>query len=153
MEKTPLSDVWGVGGRLAAKFQAMGLSSAKDLRDLDPAWIGLKMGVTVERTVHELKGVQRIAGDLAPANRQTLVSSRSFGRAIRELEDLAEALSHHCAVAGERLRAEGLLAGGLSIFIGTGHFDERPFHTGATLALPRATSHTGELIAAARAGL
>jgi DNA polymerase V len=153
LERTPLADVWGVGGRLAAKFQAMGLATAKDLRNLDPARAGARLGVTVERTIHELRGVQRITGDLAPAVRQTLVSSRSFGQAIKGMEDLAEALSHHCAVAGERLRSEGLSAGGLSVFIGTSHFDDKPFHSGATLALRRPTSHTGELIAAARAGL
>jgi DNA polymerase V len=153
LEETPLGDVWGVGSRLAAKLQAMGLKNAKDLRDFDPARAGLKFGVTVERTVSELQGEQRITGDLMPAIRQTLVSSRSFGRRVQEKEDLAEAIAHHCAVAGERLRSERLTASSLSIFIGTGYHDERPFHTGATLDLSRPTSHTGELIAAARAGL
>jgi DNA polymerase V len=153
LDQTPLTDVWGVGSRLAAKMRAMGLATARDLRDAPPAEAGRRLGVVVERTILELRGHQRLEADLMAVPRQTMVSSRSFGRKITRADDLAEALAHHCAEAGERLRREGLKAAGLSVFIGTGHFDERPFHTGATVRLPRSTDHTGDLIAAASLAL
>ncbi|MDR1656836.1 MAG: Y-family DNA polymerase [Deltaproteobacteria bacterium] len=147
--QTPVEDIWGVGRRLSVKLQRLNVTTAKALRDMEPARAGQIFGVLTEGTVCELRGYQYLKHDLAPAPRQTMVSSRSFGRRVTAFEDLAEALAHHCAVIGEKLRREGLKAAGLTVYIGTGHYDAQPFQTGATVTLSRPTNHTGELIKAA----
>ncbi|MDR0620615.1 MAG: Y-family DNA polymerase, partial [Deltaproteobacteria bacterium] len=111
LEKTPVGDVWGVGYRLPGRLAKLGLKTARDLRDMDPNQAARLFSVTLERTVLELGGYQCVENDLSPVPRRTMVSSRSFAKAVTRLEDLAEALAHHCAVAGEKMRKEGLLAG------------------------------------------
>jgi DNA polymerase V len=153
LAETPAGDVWGIGRRGAAKLEGLGISTALQLRGLDPARARRLLSVTGLRTVMELRGVQCVEGDLDPAPRQTMVSSRSFGRKVRRREDLAEALAAHATAAGERLRREGLSALGLSAFIETSRFAGAHFRTGATVGLGSPTSSTVGLARAARAAL
>jgi DNA polymerase V len=153
LEGTPPEDVWGIGGRLGARLRRLGIDNARKLRDMDPAEAGKRLTVTGQRTVLELRGVQCITGDLGPQPRKTLVSSRSFGAKVEDRRELAEALAWHASTAGARLRAEGLLAAGLSIFLDTGYYAEEPFRTGAAAALEPPTSSTLALANAARRAL
>ncbi|MDR1546711.1 MAG: Y-family DNA polymerase [Deltaproteobacteria bacterium] len=153
LARTAAEDVWGIGRRLAVKLERLGVKTAEDLRAFDPLRARRLFGVTVQRTVMELGGLPSADDDLDPTPRKTLVSSRSFGRRISELEDLSQALAARCAQAGERLRREELLAGRLSIFIGTGRVDDEPFEAGATARLPWPTSSTLEFVKAARTAL
>ncbi|MDR3154856.1 MAG: DUF4113 domain-containing protein [Deltaproteobacteria bacterium] len=101
----------------------------------------------------ELRGEQRVESDLAPAPRKTMVSSRSFGAKVTALSALREAVAWHASSAAARLRAEGLLAGGVSVFIDTGFHAEAPFRAGAAAELARPSSASSELAAAARRAL
>lgn len=76
----------------------------------------------------ELKGIPCINADQAPAPRKTLVSSRSFGKKIYEKKHLQEALALHATRAGERLRAEKLKAGGISIHLRTSRHGEKSIY-------------------------
>jgi DNA polymerase V len=149
LAKTPLGDVWGVGHRLADRLGKMGLGTARDLRDMDHRKAATMFSVTLERTVLELGGYQCIEDDLTPVPRKTMVSSRSFAKAVTSFDDLAEALAHHCAVAGEKMRQEGLLAGTVSVYVSTGRHVDNPCHAGATVTLARPSSSTADFIKAA----
>ncbi|MDR1110172.1 MAG: Y-family DNA polymerase [Deltaproteobacteria bacterium] len=153
LAQTPLENVWGVGRRLSARLAKMGLGSARDLRDMDHRKAARLFSVQLEKTVLELGGYQCVEADLDQVPRKTMVSSRSFAKAITMIDDLAEALSHHCAVAGERLRREGLRAGAISIQISTGRHVDAPLHTGATVTLRSPSSSTGDFIKAANEAL
>jgi DNA polymerase V len=153
LAKTALSDVWGIGRRQAEKLRQRGLSDARDLRDLDPSVARALLTVVGERTVMELRGHQCVVGDLSPVPRQSMVSSRSLGTRVHDEETLAQALCARVTSAAQRLRAEGLLALGLSVFIETGNYAENPFHAGATVTLPSPTNSTLALFKAARAAL
>ncbi|MBM3374353.1 MAG: Y-family DNA polymerase, partial [Betaproteobacteria bacterium] len=52
-----IGEVWGVGHRLAPQLNAMGLSSALDLKRAPPKLIRRRHNVILERTVAELNGV------------------------------------------------------------------------------------------------
>jgi DNA polymerase V len=153
LAQTPLEDVWGVGRRISARLTNMGLTSARDLRDMDHLKAANLFSITLERTVRELGGYQCIEDDLTPGPRKTMVSSRSFAKAVYSVDGLGEALSHHCAVAGEKMRREGLLAGTLSIFISTGHHVSKPCHVGGTVTLNKASNSTADFIMAAKGAL
>jgi DNA polymerase V len=153
LSATPAGDVWGIGRRQAAKLEAMGIRTAKDLRSMDPALARKALSLTGQRTVLELRGTQCIEDDLVPAPRHTLVSSRSFGRKVASMEELSEALSMHASIAGEKLRREGLLAGSLSVHIDTGPYAPQPFHGGASLSLAQPSNSTSDFLKAARAAL
>jgi DNA polymerase V len=153
LENTPVSDIWGIGRRSTIKLQKIGIENAKQLRDMDLTRAKQLLNITGQRTVMELRGYQCITDDLSPAYRKTLVSSRSFGRKLTELNDLLEAITTHASIAGERLRKEGLMAMGLSVFIETGHFIDKPFSTGASVDLRSPTNSTIDFVKAAKNAL
>ncbi|WP_368053947.1 hypothetical protein [Saccharospirillum sp.] len=53
---TDVSDVWGVGPRLVKQLRDMGIQTALDLAQSDPAQIHSQFSVVLARTVRELNG-------------------------------------------------------------------------------------------------
>ena len=152
LEKTPVGDVWGIGRRSRARLEEIGIIKARQLRDLEEGTSRKLFSVVGRRTIQELRGRQCIEDDPAPV-RQSLFNSRSFGRPVADKEELLEALSYHCGIAGERLRAEGLTAGSLSIHLATSWFGEQPFQTGSTIEFGRFTGDTRIFMRAAKEAL
>ena len=152
LERTPVGDIWGVGRRLSAKLEKHGISKASQLRDMDDKTAHKFLNILGRRTILELRGNQCLEEE-APAARKTLYNSRSFGRPVTAKEELKEALSYHCSIAGERLRAEDLAAGGLSIYLSTSWNIEDSFQTGATINFGRPTDDTLDFIRAANQAL
>ena len=112
-------DVWGVGPGLAARLRSHGILSATDLAEADPAFIRRIAGVVGERLALELRGIacHDIVEDAGP--RKSVLVSRSFGRPISDLHELAEAVAAHAARAAEKLREDGMVASSLVVFIRT----------------------------------
>jgi DNA polymerase V len=153
LAQTPVANVWGVGRALAQRLARLGATTALDLCRLDPAVAKRELTVKGLRTVWELNGLDSIDEDLCPAPPKTLTVSRSFGSKVADFEPLMAALTGHCEALGARLRSEGLLTPALTVFIGTAHYLERPFHAGAAVELKGPTNYTPALIKAARRAL
>lgn len=153
LEATAVDEVWGVGRRMAKKLASFGIATARQLRDMDADLARKHLSVVGFRTVMELRGVQCIMED-KPSPRQTLVSSRSFGRQVTKKEDLAEALAMHCAIAGERLRRENMEASAIQIWVSTARYVNKPYTSlGTQVHLACPTNITRELTAAAHEAL
>lgn len=154
LQETPVQEVWGVGPRLGEKLRTLGIFTVKDLRNMDAATARKHGSVTLERTVRELQGTDCIAFDDAPAAKQEIACTRSFGGSVFEIHDLAEAISNFTARVAEKLRAQESHAGQLLTFIRTS-----PFRTGAqysrsaVMPLIPPTSDTALLMKAALASL
>ena len=151
LQQTPVKDVWGIGRRLSAKLTEKGITTAWHLRGLKPKAAQKILNILGQRTILELQGEQCLED--APTIRKTLFNSRSFGKPVTTKEGLREALAFHCGVAGERLRAEGLTAAGLSIYISTAWHIKDSLQTGGTIALARPTDDTMIFIRAAHQAL
>jgi DNA polymerase V len=151
--QTAVKDVWGIGSRLSQKLQKMGIMTAADLRSMDLAAAKKLLTAKGVKTVQELNGQEAIYDDLYAEPFKSLVSSRSFGTKVVSFEPLMESLAFHCETVGTKLRLAELLTPYLSVFIGTGHYIDNPFQTGATVRLPAPTSYTPHLIQAARNAL
>lgn len=154
LKNIPVVDIWGIGKRQAAKLHAAGITSALALRNANEDRIRKLLSVTGWRTLMELRGIPCIEEDNAPSSRKTLIRSRSFGTKISEKNMLAEALACFAARAGERLRSENLIAGGLEVHLRTSSFATEPYpHDSIQMPLVPATSNTSELIKTAHKGL
>lgn len=152
-KRIPVGEVWGIGSRTLPKLERFAIKTVYDLKHADDTWGRSKLTVTGWRTVLELRGIPSIEEDTAPTPRRTLVSSRSFGSKIYEKDVLQRAVSAFATRAGEKLRKEGLLAGGIAIHIRTSR-QHIPFvsETGQqTFVTP--TCDTGAFIKAAIAGI
>ena len=101
LQKTELTDVWGIGRRLSKRLSEEGLETAYDLACWDPRKARQLMGVVGERLLRELNGQPCLAiADLAP--RKNILSSRSFGTLTESKADLAEALASYSVRACEK---------------------------------------------------
>ncbi|WP_318369639.1 translesion error-prone DNA polymerase V subunit UmuC, partial [Enterobacter sp.] len=77
MAALPVGEVWGIGGRLAKKLDAMGIKTILQLADADIRFIRKHFSVVVERTVRELRGESCLAFDEFIPLKQEIVCSRS----------------------------------------------------------------------------
>ena len=57
LKKTNVIDIWGVGNRLSLFLINNNINNAQDLRDCNSNFIRKEKGVTLERSVLELKGI------------------------------------------------------------------------------------------------
>lgn len=154
LSQTAVDEVWGIGRRQARKLRAQAIYTALDLKRADDIWLRSVLTITGWHTALELRGIPCIGNDTAPTPRKTLVSSRSFGSKIRDKGMLAEALATYAAKAGERLRAEGLVAGGIAAHIRTSrHGAGRRYDQTAYVSFQIPTADTADLIRAVKRAL
>lgn len=144
LDTVPVSEVWGIGGKMNAHLDGMGLRTVADLRDADPAHIRQRFSVAVERVVKELRGIACLSlEEVAPAKQQ-IMASRSFSRAVTEQQELREAVLSYISRAAEKLRSQQSLAGALQVFIRTNPFKEETpqYANSTTIRLPFSTDDT-----------
>jgi DNA polymerase V len=146
----PVGKVWGIGEATARKLAGVGVTTAAGLRDLDPKLARQLGTVILERILRELRGVPCLGLEPVAPARQGLAVTRSFGQPMTELARVREAVAAHATRAGEKLRAQGLVAGRLAAFIHTSPHVPGPQHHGARATrLAPPTADTRELVAVA----
>nr|WP_206171924.1 Y-family DNA polymerase [Thiorhodococcus mannitoliphagus] len=145
---TSIEDIWGIAARWGKRLRTLGIADARALREAEPKWLRQQFGVILERLCWELRGRACLPLlPVDPARRQIMVS-RSFGAAVTDPAALRAAVTRFATRAGEKLRAQGLAAPALTVFIQTDPFDTaRPFYSNAiTNAFAQPTQDTQELI-------
>jgi DNA polymerase V len=155
LAETPPQDIWGIGSRWAAKLEKLGIRSALDLSQAEPAWLRQHFSVVLERTVWELRGVSCMPLEQSPPPKQQIISSRSFGKLVTDLPALRQAVSSYTARAAEKLRAQGSQTQTLTVFLHTPPFnaEEPQYHPSATVRLLEPSHDTLILSKAALRGL
>lgn len=150
-----VGEVWGIGRRLGAQLQAMGIATAWELACADAASLRARFSVRIERTVRELRGQSCLDMADAAEPKREICCSRMFGRRLRELAPLREAVASYTARAAERLRAQHSLCRALRVSIRTGLFDPaEPRHAqGVLCPLPYPSDDLRLLTRTALAGL
>lgn len=142
-EKLPVSKVWGVGNKLEAKLNNLGVDNVLRLKRANPKRIRDTFGVLLERTIKELNGEVWLDFDEVPSEAKQVMSSRSFGTRVTTFNDLSEAISYHAGNAAQRLRKQGLYANAVHVFIQNSPFDEAPYYGNSiSVALPSPTDCT-----------
>ena len=158
LARVPVRDVWGVGKRTGPVLERHGVRTARHLRDMPDERARRMLRVVGLRTVWELRGIPCLPLDDAPPARKSITRSRSFGRTVTERRELEEAVATHTARAAEKLRAAGLAAGALQVFLAAGtsasasrREPERGRDRAAACAvnLEQASNHTPTLLKAA----
>jgi len=152
MAETPTDGLWGVGKNLAQRLRRMGVKTALEFKQADPAAIRKRMGVIGERLLRELNGISCLELEEMPPDRKGVMASRSFGSAVETLEELEEALANHVARASEKVRRFGLLATRMEVFLQTNRFkkEEPQYSPGIGITLDRPTHSTSELMTVGR---
>ncbi len=84
LQMTEVSEVWGVGRRLTARLKPLGIKTAWDLAQYDPASLRQQFSVVLEKTARELRGISCL--HLAE------VEARRCGGYRRDVDRAAECL-------------------------------------------------------------
>lgn len=150
LDRIAVEDLWGVGRGYRARLIPEGVTTARLLRDMPDDWLKTHLGLGGLRVAWELRGKSCTGMTDRPDIRRSVVSSRSFGRAVTSLAELKESIAWHAASAGETLREEGLKASMMTVFVSAKrHAYAGRYPSGATTGLLPMTSYTPALIRSA----
>ena len=151
MAVVDVSEVWGVGRRIAKKLNAMGINTALQLADAPTPLIRKHFSIVLERTVRELRGEPCFELEEFAPTKQQIVCSRSFGDRVTEYDLMREAICSHAMRAAEKLRGERQFCRHISAFIKTSPFAVNEVYYGKTagtkIQIP--TQDSRDIVAAA----
>lgn len=146
MAELPVSKVWGVGSKLEAKLNKLGIHTVLRLKNADPKRIRDTFGVLMERTVKELNGEVWLEMEDELPDAKQVMSSRSFGKRASTIEELSEAIAYHAGIAAERMRSKGLYANGVYVFIMNSPHDQAPYYANSlSVGFPAPTNATPKI--------
>lgn len=148
----PVGDLWGVGRKFAARLGSEGILTAADLIHADTETLRSRYGVVLSRTQRELQGTVCTELQETEPDRQQIVVSRSFGKEVVELDDLAQAVATFAIRATEKLRARSLQAAGVWVWLNTNPFkpDAPQYHPSKAFNFIAPTSDTREVLMVAQ---
>ena len=145
----PVEDIWGIGYSKARLLKRRGITTALALKQY-PLHLAKKyLTITGFRTVQELNGIAAI-DRVQDAPRQVVMVSRSFQKAVYELDDIITALAEYTQEAVKRMRAERLSCRYVSVYLMTNAFaaGEQYFNQ-MSAELPRPSAYLPDIQAAA----
>ncbi|MGH8346953.1 MAG: translesion error-prone DNA polymerase V subunit UmuC [Pseudomonas sp.] len=141
LRNTDVAEVWGVGRRMKMHLDAMGIKTAMDLAKADPWTLRKNFSVVIEKTARELAGTPCLELDEPDPPKQEICCSRMFGKRLKELPPIKEAVATYMMRASEKLRAQGSLCKKIRVSIRTGMFnpEEAKYANGVVIDLPYPT--------------
>jgi DNA polymerase V len=147
----PIEDVWGIGRQIARKLDYMGIRTAAQFADKKESWVRSHFNITTLRTWKELNGESCISIEELP-QKKSICTSRSFANeGITDKNVIEEAVTNFAVRCTEKLRRQGSVCQGITVFAWTSRFNEYvPEYTiHDSLTLPIATNAQEEIVGAA----
>ena len=147
----PIKDVWGIGRQISRKLDYMGIRTAAQFADKKESWVRSHFNIITVRTWKELNGESCISIEELP-QKKSICTSRSFaGEGISDKDVVEEAVANFAVRCAEKLRRQGSVCQGITVFAWTSRFNENvPEYTiHDSLTLPIATNAQEEIVGAA----
>lgn len=151
LRNTDVAEVWGVGRRMKMHLDSMGIKTAMDLAKADPWILRKNFSVVIEKTARELSGTPCLELDEPDPPKQEICCSRMFGKRLKDLPPIKEAVAMYMMRASEKLRAQNSLCKKVRVSIRTGMFnpEEAKYANGVVVDLPYPTDDVRLLTKAA----
>lgn len=146
----PIKDVWGIGRQISRKLDYMGIRTAAQFADKKESWVRSHFNIITVRTWKELNGESCISIEELP-QKKSICTSRSFaGEGISDKDVVEEAVANFAVRCAEKLRHQGSVCQGITVFAWTSRFNENvPEYTiHDSLTLPIATNAQEEIVGA-----
>lgn len=147
----PIKDVWGIGRQISRKLDYMGIRTAAQFANKKESWVRSHFNIITVRTWKELNGESCISIEELP-QKKSICTSRSFaGEGISDKDVVEEAVANFAVRCAEKLRHQGSVCQGITVFAWTSRFNENvPEYTiHDSLTLPIATNAQEEIVGAA----
>lgn len=143
----PVGKLWGIGRRMAPWLMARGIHTAYDLAAKEASWAMRALAKPYLCLWAELRGQEALrTPEPQRLVRGSVQKTQTFWPATAEKPVAWQRLAVNVERACAKLRREGLLARGFSVFLKTQQFSYRK----AAGALPRPTAFAEEVLAAIR---
>jgi DNA polymerase V len=123
LSQMAVSDIWGIGNRLAARLKLFGVTSALDLASQDPDTLRRSFSINIAKTIKELNGIPEFYWDDIKPAKQQIFSTRSFGTRVRTLEALERSLVSHALTVTRKARQQQSLVAQVVMFASTAGMD------------------------------
>jgi len=151
----PVEDLWGVGRKYAKRLNEYGIYTALQFREADEGWIKRNFSVNGVRLQRELKGEQCFPLVLTTKRKKNICTARSFGKEVKELSKLQEAVSSYAVTCSAKLRKEKSCCTTVNVFINTNPFkpNAKQYNAYQTIELETPTNDSIEIVEAALKGL
>ena len=151
LESLKVEDIWGIGKQWSSLLQARGIRTALDFSRASSTWIRQHLHITGARIQEELNGHSCLPLEQVRPPKQSICTSRSFGRVVTDFEELQQAVATFTGKCAAKLRKEGSVASTLTVFICTSPFNEpsKKYWGTRTVALRQPSQDTIAIIRAA----
>lgn len=151
----PVGELWGVGRRHARMLDSVGIKTAYDLCRADDSWIRRRLSVVGLRMVKELRGIPCFPLVESASRKKNICTSRSFGKPVKQIEGLKQAVSTYATNCAYKLRKQKSCASRISVFIHTNPFKptDKQYKGFTSFILDTPTNDSIELVRLALEGL
>jgi len=136
LSQITVDEVWGVGRKLTKRLGEHGIQTVQDLRLAHTPTLRAEFGVVIEKTQRELQGIACIDLQEVVPDKQQIISSRSFGSMVQDVDVLKDAMSTFVANACAKLRAQDSHASVIQVFLHTNRFRKDLPQYMPSLAIP-----------------
>jgi len=136
LSQITVDEVWGVGRKLTKRLGEHAIQTVQDLRVAHTPTLRSEFGVVIEKTQRELQGIACIDLQEVVPDKQQIISSRSFGSMVQDVDVLKDAMSTFVANACAKLRAQDSHASVIQVFLQTNRFRKDLPQYMPSLAIP-----------------
>lgn len=123
LQNFKVEDLWGVGRKWSKRLYKLNINTAAELISKPESYTRKHFNVMMSRLVKELKGISCFSLE-EMQTKKNIICSRSFGRPLKQLKDISEALSHFCAKACEKARHQKTKAQAVYVYFRTSRFNK-----------------------------
>ena len=142
LEKTNVSDIWGIGDGLAKFLENNKINNAFQLTKFNEDFARKKKGIVLLKTILELKGTlcNKIEDQLL--EKKSICVSRSFGKKIDFFNEIESALIVYVQKACSKMRGQKLFCKTITIFLKTSKYQSKIYANSQTFNFIEATNDT-----------
>ena len=146
MATVPVGEIWGVGRRYAKTLKRHNIRTVLQYKEASRWWIQKRLHLPGVRTQLELQGVCCDESGELESPRQSILSSRTFGKRLYQKEDIKGAVAVNLVTAAEKLRRHNLHTEEMVVFISESRFKQGYYSRSVTIRLTEPTSSTTTLL-------
>ncbi len=106
------------------RCSSAGITTAPNLAAASAPWVRKHLHITGAKVQAELNGTSCLPMELVRPAKQSICTSRSFGKSVTTWEELQRAVATFAGKCAVKLRKEQAAASMLTLFIGTSPFDD-----------------------------
>ncbi|WP_051697804.1 Y-family DNA polymerase [Prevotella sp. 10(H)] len=149
LKRTPIKNVWGLGGRLSDTLISKDIKTAYDfVSKVSQKQARSLYNVDLERTWCELNGEICYELETVEPDRKGISVSRTFQKEIESLDGIRQAVATYTAVCAENLRSQRSYARSITVYLETNRFRKQfgAYNPDKSIKLPVPTDTTPMLI-------